>query len=157
MIKLNLNGETIKMLNELVENENHFWRMQEVKFNGIIPMGHQSHERIYGEEPEFMENGVSCFDNPFQLINYTLDELISDSDFKEMEIVIFTGKYLNDGLDNEDIVEILDENAVDYTISALDFYKWLMNYEEEFYVCGEDAREKYLDFPDSFKEEILNK
>lgn len=120
------------MLNfqEIVDSNTYLWRYQEKKHGGKIPVGHKSHERCVQElEPENVEQGVSCYSNPYQLCGYLLDgevfdKVTLDRYNEEYEVVLFEGEIIDEGMDGEDIAEV-EENCVKYTMSIRDFFTML--------------------------------
>lgn len=123
-----------KNTQELLENiSGLYWRYQESEFCGLIPQGHKSHERMYSENPEYVEAGVSCYDNPYQLLDYMKDEFYSytEESSNGMDVVIFEGTHTGTyGLDEEDIVEA---EEVIYSMSLWDFWQFCKNADEDLY------------------------
>lgn len=122
MERLIYSEETQNLLEQLTEGNKCYWRYQDSKHNGIIPVGHESHERIYeGEAPEYVEEGCSCYDNPYQLMEYLGNE---NNDLDKTDVVLFVGRHMGYGLDEEDIVMVRDEEDVMYSLSLRDFFKF---------------------------------
>ena len=134
MKRLQYNKEGKKILDDLALNDKCFWRYQESEFGGVIPVEHKSHERVYsGEDPEYIEKGVSCYGDPYRLLDYMLDDYggyITKQ--KDIDIVMFVGNLVDEGLDGEDIVEVVDKNDCWYSIDLQDFLKWCNNTEYEY-------------------------
>ena len=106
MTRLEYSESTQSLLLEMAEKEMCYWRYQGAHHNGLIPVGHESHERIFeGEEPEFVEEGCSCYDNPWQLLEYLANE---NQDLDKTDVVLFVGKHMGYGLDEEDIVKVTE-------------------------------------------------
>lgn len=126
MKRLEYTTEIQNLLEDLAEGNSCYWRYQHKHHNGIIPVGHESNERVFeGEAPEFVEEGCSCYDNPYQLLQYVLDDcFIKDEDY---DVVLFVGSHMGYGLDEEDIVMVEEESDVIYSLSLLDFYKFCSN------------------------------
>ena len=117
-------NEINEILNDMAKGEKCYWRYQGAHHNGMIPVGHQSHERIYEtDEPEYTEAGVSCYDNPVFLANYLADE---DNDLDETDVVLFLGRQIGTGIDDEDIVEVTEEADIQYSLSLRNFIKWTL-------------------------------
>ena len=88
-------------------------------------MGHKSHEWNYdGDEPEHKEVGVSCYNNPWDLWEYLCDRGFYKPE--ELDIVIFGGSKVDDGYDDEDIVEV-GEDCVIYSFPATVFDSFLID------------------------------
>lgn len=141
MKRLKYNEETQILLEELAENELHYWRYQDSKFNGNIPIGHTSHERMFtGESPEHIEEGVSCYNNPLQLFKYTLDEVLDE---EKTDVIIFCGRNMGTGLYDEDIVKVTEESDLLYVISLKDFYKFCS--KADMYFFGDENLKEYYE------------
>lgn len=122
MERLTYSAETQKLLEEITEKDQAYWRYQDAEFGGIIPVGHISHERCYaGEAPEYIEEGASCYDNPYQLMQYMNDEALN---LDSIDVVLFVGRHMGYGLDDEDIVMVEEESDCMYSLSLRDFYKF---------------------------------
>lgn len=144
MKRLNYDAKTNSLLLDITENNKCYWRYQDSRHGGTIPVGHQSEERIYdGDEPEYIEEGCSCYDNPFQLTEYLMNEY---QDLDRTDIVLFKGTYMGVGADNEDIVYVNKEEDILYSLSLRDFYKFIL----------QEYSHKY-DFDEGFKESVLRK
>lgn len=155
MKRLEYNQETHDLLIELAEKEACYWRYQGAHHGGLIPVGHTSHERIFeGEEPEFIEEGVSCYDNPWQLLEYLADE---SQDLDDTDVVLFVGEHVGYGLDEEDIVRVTEESDVLYSLSLRDFYKFAINLPEDLYWNTWNVKEKFCDYTEEFKQEVFRK
>ena len=139
MLKLTYNKDTQKLLEELAENNMHYWRYQDSKHGGVIPVGHQSHERMFeGENPENIEEGCSCYDNPYQLFEYTLDEVLDE---EKTDVVIFCGRHMGYGIDEEDIVKVEEKSDILYSLSLKDFYRFCKN--ADIYFFGDKNLKEY--------------
>lgn len=122
MIRLTDKNQIFTTLDDVAKNKKCYWRYQESIFGGTIPVGHRSHERMYeGEEPEYIEDGVSCYDNPYSLFDYMSNEY---NDPDETDVVLFDGYRVGSGIDEEDIVEVTDESDILYSLSLRDFLSW---------------------------------
>ena len=155
MKRLDYNKDTQNLLLEMAEQEMCYWRYQSSSHNGIIPVGHESHERIFeGEEPEFIEEGCSCYDNPWQLLEYLADE---GQDLDKTDVVLFVGNHMGYGLDEEDIVKVTEESDVMYSLSLRDFYKFAFNISEDLYWNTYNAKEQFLDYTEEFVKEVFSK
>lgn len=122
MERLTYNEATQKLLEEITEKDQAYWRYQDASFGGIIPVGHLSFERCYdGEAPEYIEEGASCYDNPYQLMQYMNNE---NNDLDKTDVVLFVGRHMGYGLDEEDIVMVEEESDCMYSLSLRDFYKF---------------------------------
>ncbi|CAI3193052.1 hypothetical protein [Clostridium neonatale] len=142
MKRLIYNEDTQALLEELTEGNKCYWRYQGDHHNGIIPVGQQSHERIFeGEAPEYVEEGVSCYDNPLQLFQYMQSDFAIDMD--KTDVVLFIGKHMGYGLDEEDIVMVEEESDCMYSLSAKDFYKFLAN--ADIYYNNINIKECYIE------------
>lgn len=125
MERLTYNADTQKLLEEVTEKNQAYWRYQDACYGGVIPVGHQSNERIFdGEAPEYIEEGASCYDNPYQLMQYMNNE---NNDLDNTDVVLFVGRHMGYGLDEEDIVMVEEENDCMYSLSLRDFYKFCRN------------------------------
>ena len=154
MKRLVYGEEMVNILIDVIEKDSYYWREQDIKHNGVIPAGHRSHERIVmGNEPEYIEDGVSCCGNIYELLRYMEDE---GNDLDTTDIVLFGGRWIGEGLDNEYIVEV-GENAVDYSFTLRDLYKCLYSLDIE---CeGIDTTLKdYMEenYSNEFKKEVFN-
>lgn len=131
MLRLEYNQETQELLEGI---KGLYWRYQSTKHNGIIPVDHKSHERMYATDtPEYIEEGVSCYDNPYQLLNYMHDEFFefTEEEAEGLEVVIFSGEHTcTYGLDEEDIVT--PEETI-YTVRLYDFWMFCKNANEDLY------------------------
>lgn len=155
MKRLVYNNEVNDLLLDMAENDKCYWRYQDSKHMGLIPVGHESHERIFeGEEPEYIEEGCSCYDNPWQLTEYTSDEVL---DLDNTDVVLFVGNHKGYGIDEEDIVQVTVESDVLYSLSLRDFYKFVLNIEEDFYWNTYNVKERYCDFTDTFIQNVMEK
>lgn len=124
MERLVYNEATQRLLEEITEKDQAYWRYQDSCFGGVIPVGHISTERCYGEAPDNIEEGASCYDNPYQLMQYMNDE---DNDLDSTDVVLFVGRHMGYGLDEEDIVMVEEESDCMYSLSLRDFYKFCEN------------------------------
>lgn len=139
MERLIYNQNTQKLLEELTEKKICYWRYQDSCYGGLIPVGHQSFERMYeGEEPEHIEEGCSCYDNPYQLLQYMSDEYI---DLDKTDVVLFLGRHKGYGIDEEDIVMVEEESDILYSLNVKDFYKFCKN--ADIYWNGYNIKEYY--------------
>jgi hypothetical protein len=153
MKRLTYCENTQKLLFDLAEREACYWRYQDACYNGLIPVGHKSFERIYeGEEPEFIEEGCSCYDNPWQLLEYMSNEY---NDLDKTDVVLFTGRHMGYGLDEEDIVIVREENDVMYSLSLRDFYKFAINIEKDLYWNTWNIKERFCNFTKEFVERVM--
>lgn len=153
MERLIYSADTQRLLEELAEGEKCYWRYQDAEFNGIIPVGHISHERIFeGEAPEYIEEGASCYDNPYQLFRYMQGE---GNNLDETDVVLFVGKHMGYGLDEEDIVVVEEESDCMYSLSLRDFYKFLFNIEDMYY-NGYSYTELAEEYIEEFKASVFN-
>lgn len=152
MERLVYSADTQRLLEDLTEREACYWRYQDAEFKGIIPVGHQSNERIFeGEAPDYIEEGASCYDNPYQLFRYMQDE---GNDLDTTDVVLFVGKHMGYGLDEEDIVMVEEESDCMYSLSLRDFYKFLFNIEDMYY-NGYSYTELAEEYSEDFKEKVL--
>jgi hypothetical protein len=142
MERLIYNEATQQLLIELAEGNKCYWRYQDSKFGGLIPIGHKSFERIACDEDdaEYIEYGCSCYDNPWQLVEYMSNE---NNDLDKTDVVLFVGRHKGYGLDEEDIVEVEEESDVLYSLSLRDFYKFCANIDEDTYWNTYNVKEKF--------------
>lgn len=153
MKRLKYSQETYDLLLNLAEDETCYWRYQDAKHKGIIPVGHNSHERIFeAEEPEYIEGGASCYDNPWQLVSYVRDE---GQDLDTTDVILFVGDYMGTGIDGEDIVKVTEESDVLYSLSLRDFYKFTINIPEDLYWNTYNVKEIFCDYDDEFIEKVI--
>lgn len=153
MKRLTYNKETFDLLLEIADKKFHYWRYQDSKHGGKIPVGHQSYERMFeGEEPECIEEGCSCYDNPWQLVDYMSDECL---DLDKTDVVIFTGQYVGYGIDDEDIVIIEEESDILYSLSLRDFYKFILDVPSDLYWNTYNVKEVFCDLTEEFKVEVM--
>lgn len=153
MERLTYSVDTQKLLEDLIEKEACYWRYQDAEFNGIIPVGHLSNERIFeGEAPDYIEEGASCYDNPYQLFRYMQGE---GNDLDKTDVVLFVGKHKGYGLDEEDIVMVEEESDCMYSLSLRDFYKFLFNIENMYY-NGYSYTELAEECTKEFKEKVFS-
>ena len=132
MERLNYNQGTQNLLEGLAEGNKCYWRYQSVNHGGTIPVGHISTERMFdGEAPEYIEEGCSCYDNPYQLAEYMSNEML---DLDKTDVILFVGRHMGYGLDEEDIVLVEEEGNVMYSISLRDFHKYFLNINEDTYL-----------------------
>lgn len=142
MKRLTYNTDIQTLLENLTEENKCYWRYQGAHHNGVIPAGQQSHERIFeGEAPEHVEEGVSCYDNPLQLFKYMQSDFAIDMD--KTDVVLFIGKHMGYGLDEEDIVMVEEESDCMYSLSAKDFYRFLAN--ADIYYNNTNLKEYYME------------
>lgn len=131
MLRLEYNQETQQTLETITGL---YWRYQRTQYNGTIPQNHKSHERMYATDtPEYIEEGVSCYDNPYQLLDYMRDEFyyFNEDEAEGLEVVIFAGEHTGTyGMDEEDIVT--PEETI-YVISLYDFWSFCKNANEDLY------------------------
>lgn len=154
MKRLIYSTETQKLLEDLAVGDKYYWRYQDKEFNGLIPAGHKSNERVYdGESPEFIEDGCSCYDNPFQLLKYMDD--VNILNIKNYDVVLFVGSHKGYGMDNEDIVMVEDETDIMYSLSAKDFFKFCVNADID--ILDHNLKNYCEDFTDEFLAVINNK
>jgi hypothetical protein len=150
MERLTYSAETQKLLEELTEGNKCYWRYQDAEFGGIIPVGHQSNERCFeGEAPEYIEEGASCYDNPYQLLQYMADE---GNNLDKTDVVLFVGKHMGYGLDEEDIVMVEEESDCMYSLSLRDFYKFALN--ADIYWNGYNIKEFMSDYDNEWVENL---
>ena len=131
MERLTTSEETQELLEGGAESNKWYWRYQDSKWSGLIPVGHKSFERM-GEDvtPNFIEDGVSCYDNPYQLLEYLKDE---DNNIDTTDIILFVGTHNGIGKDEEDIVNIDSETDVKYSMSLRDFYEFCKGARDYWY------------------------
>lgn len=155
MKRLTYNKETHNTLLNMAEGEQCYWRYQDAEHGGTIPVGHQSHERIFeGESPEYIEEGCSCYDNPWQLLQYLSDEL---HPVDKVDVVLFLGKHIGYGLDEEDIVKVREESDILYSITLRDFYKFAFNLQDDIYWNTYDVKERFINpYGEKFKQGIFS-
>jgi hypothetical protein len=155
MKRLEYSQETHDLLLEIAEEGSCYWRYQGSHHNGLIPVGHKSNERIFeGEEPEFEEEGCSCYDNPWQLLEYLA---IDGQDLDKTDVVLFVGDHVGYGIVEEDVVEVTEEDAVMYSLSLRDFYKFAFNVPEDLYWNTYNVKEKFCDYTEEFMQEVFSK
>lgn len=141
MERLTYNKETQNLLEDLAVNNKCYWRYQDACFGGVIPVGHESYERVFeGEAPEYIEEGASCYDNPFQLLQYMNDEILDED---KTDVVLFVGDHRGYGLDEEDIVRVEEESDNLYSMSLGDFYKFCSN--ADIWLLGDKNLKEYYD------------
>lgn len=141
MERLVYNETTHIILEEGIEKEWFYWRYQDSAYGGIIPVDHQSHERTAcgKNDAEHIENGCSCYDNPYQLMEYLSDE---NHDLDKVDVILFTGEHCGYGFDEEDIVKVTEEADIFYSISLREFYKFCK--EADIYFFGDkNLKETY--------------
>ena len=131
-MRLEYSKETQELLEKISKESNIFWRYQDSRHNGEIPQDHRSHERMYSEEPEFAEEGVSCYDNPYQSLDYFKDEFISldENGVEGYDMIVFSGYRLGQGMDDEDIAEV---EEIIYSMSLFTFLQFCKNADEDLY------------------------
>lgn len=143
MERLIYNEETQKLLEGLTEGNKCYWRYQDKEFGGVIPVGHKSFERVYsGEAPEYIEEGASCYDNPLQLMNYIMGDTFIEK--SEQDVVLFVGRHMGYGLDEEDIVMVEEESDILYSMDLLDFLKFCSN--ADLYWNTKNIKEEYYKY-----------
>lgn len=155
MERLKYNEETYNILLNMAENEICYWKYQSSRYQGLIPVGHKSNERMFaGEQPEHIEEGCSCYDNPWQLVEYMQDESL---DLDKTDVVLFLGTHVGYGIDGEDIVRINKEEDILYSLSLRDFYKFIMNIPSDLYWNTYNVQKKFCTFTEEFIEEVFSK
>lgn len=154
MKRLKYSKEMINILNDWAKSNGSYWRYQDSEFGGVIPVGHKSHERMYEtDEPGNVEEGASCFDNPYQLFDYISNEYL---DMDTTDVVLFTGNYIGSGIDDEDIVAVKEESDIFYSLTLRDFHKYC--YESSYWFMDEKAlKEEIESYGEEFKEMIFEK
>lgn len=139
MERLVYNKNTQKLLEELAENSTCYWRYQDSSHGGVIPVNHISHERMYsGESPDYIEDGCSCYDNPYQLLEYMSNEYLEEDN---IDIVIFCGEHKGYGYDEEDIVQVTEKEDILYSLNLKDFYEFCKN--ADMYFFGDKNLKEY--------------
>lgn len=155
MKRLKYNEDTQDLLLEMAEKDMCYWRYQGAHHGGLIPVGHESHERIFeGEEPEYVEEGCSCYDNPWQLLDYLSNEF---NNLDKTDVVLFVGKHMGYGIDEEDIVKTTEESDMLYSLSLRDFYKFVFNIPEDLYWNTYNVKDAFCGFTEEFKDEVFSK
>jgi len=131
-----LTTELLEILNDSALNNKHYWRYQETEHLGLIPVGHKSIDRTEGI---YEEQGVSCLDNPIQLLQYLSDEYYPAN---TMDVVLFTGSIIGQGLDKEDIVEITEEEQIKYSFPLEIFEQFCLKADKDIYLHNINLRER---------------
>lgn len=150
MERLVYNEATQKLLEEITEKDQAYWRYQDSCYGGVIPVGHHSNERCFdGEAPEYIEEGASCYDNPYQLLQYMDGE---GNDLDKTDVVLFVGKHMGYGLDEEDIVMVEEESDCMYSLSLRDFYKFALN--ADIYWNNNNIKEYMKDYDQEWIENL---
>lgn len=156
MERINIYNEEIhQLLEEGTEKESWFWRYQDASYGGLIPINHKSYERTAcdEEDAEYLEEGCSCYDNPYQLLDYMSNEML---DLDKTDVILFVGNYQGKGLDDEDIVLVEEESDIKYSMSLRVFYKFCCN--ADIYLFGDKNIKEYMEkYHTNYIKEIWSK